>query len=670
MRTIARWPIQLAVVLFATLIFAACWTENDPVIGSSEDPGISYSMGSCPPFETPPGAVGSNNESPTSTLGEGEIFGSLFMDGEWDCDAGDHEVTLERVSTGGPASPILESLQPNPAYRIMWEFWDVSAGDACSGDPRQSERKHFEGSDPEGHCVSPGVYLFTGPGRSGPRTFSVDYMGQIQTAYIRDSTPGTTFTRLDVGDTVSVLGYRDLMINTDLGTGTYDDSAVVEIDVVTSISDSTFIDDPNPTGTESSWFRVFVSRSTTTWNPSGNGMAGYVGGRTLAKIFARDSAKGGTWQELTNYYDHSSELGPILRAFQFPVAGCPVTSQTHEIGIDLMRPDEYPSSSPQPESIRYIRVTRTCTSPPSAPSSLGATNITSSGARITWTNGSTASGTTTTVQYRTNGSSTWTNASSSIGTGITHYDLTTLAPDTWYDIQINHTLAGQQSSWASSSNLFKTDTLATPPPPTAPSGVNATAVTHQAATINWTNGTTASGTTTTVEYKKNSSGTWTSASTSIAAGVTSYNLGSVLDASTDYDARVRHSLGGQHSSWATGSFTTDPPPSSPPTVTSFDQNGCTIHTSGPKNYSRWDVSWTVSGSTLGWTWEIWESSSSSFTSSSLRASGSSKPGTIIGDFLMGTTTYRYFRIRYTDGTTHGSWYALESNPIDVGDCQL
>lgn len=102
----------------------------------------------------------------------------------------------------------------------------------------------------------------------------------------------------------------------------------------------------------------------------------------------------------------------------------------------------------------------------------------------------------------------------------------------------------------------------------------------------------------------------------------------------------------------------------PPVVTSFTYDQCRAY----EEYNRFVVLWNVSGDTTGWGWEIWESPNSSFSPTSLRKTGTSQTSAVLGNYPHGSPTMRYFRIRYTDGITPGTWYNLQDNPLDVGIC--
>jgi hypothetical protein len=661
----SRWLTGLPVVMLAALL-AACGTEQDPV---ALDPNTPVNMAAsvvCGPTAVPPGSVGIKDVV-SSGIGEGEFFGSVFYDGAWPCDAIGNDVVLTRVSGGGEL-PFSGTLTPDPRFRIMWEFWDVKAGDGpCSAQPRQTERDHVDdpGGLPEAHCVKPGVYHWSGPGRAGNKEFQVDYLHGINTQPLFHAVhqnagggPQALAVATSAVPSGGSYGYMDVMVNTDLGSTTYSDTARVEIDAVSSFSQTPFVDASAPSGTSSDWFRFYVSRSWTDWDGQSDQLNSYRGGRTLAKLFYRQGTSG-SWLALTNYYDHRSETSEVVRAQQFAGPVCPATVRTYQVGIDLMRPDEEPSDVPQSESVRSFTVTTTCASPPPAPSSLAASGITASGANITWINGTTEIGTTTTLEYRPNGITSWVTVPSTIAAGTTSFHLDNLGADTWYDVQIRHTLSGTSSTWTTQSNLFKTTAITVLPP----SNVVASNVTSSSATIDWTNGTTASGTTTRLEYRP-AGGTWAVASTTIGEGVTSFPL-SELAASTAYEARVNHTLSGVTSAWAVGNFSTSSAPVAP-VPSSFAVTSCEVSTFGSKQYANWSLSWEVTGPTLGWSWEIWSSWSATFSPGSTEKTGTSRTFTTLDPWLMNTPTVLYLRLRYVSSSGASQWVELDQNPLS--DC--
>src|SRR5690606_14122656 len=190
-------------------------------------------------------------------------------------------------------------------------------------------------------------------------------------------------------------------------------------------------------------------------------------------------------------------------------------------------------------------------------------------------------------------------------------------------------------------------------------------LTHNSVTISWTNGQTASGTTTSVEYS--SGGSWTTAFGSLSAGTASANV-TGLSPSTTYNIRVRHVYQGQTSAGTTvnNMFTTDNEPAAP-AVTSFTAGICSTHWYGGKTYVDWPVDWTVTGSTSGWTWQINSASTNNVGSSSPFESGSSGTSATLSG-IQGQSGIKYFWIRYVSGGASTSWYALDPASLDLGSC--
>lgn len=94
------------------------------------------------------------------------------------------------------------------------------------------------------------------------------------------------------------------------------------------------------------------------------------------------------------------------------------------------------------------------TTPP-PPTGLAAVGGNASMATITWVNGATTN-TTTTLQYRKNGTSSWITARATIAGGATSFLLSGLAPLTTYDVQIWHVSNGLSSTITTRSSLFTT----------------------------------------------------------------------------------------------------------------------------------------------------------------------------------------------------------------------
>ncbi len=173
---------------------------------------------------------------------------------------------------------------------------------------------------------------------------------------------------------------------------------------------------------------------------------------------------------------------------------------------------------------------------------LTAAGITTSSANLSWT--AVSGATSYAVDYKLNSSSTWTSFSTA-QTGTTA-SLTGLASGSLYDWRVTATCAS--GTGAASAAQFTTTSVATC---NAPGGLASSAITTSSATVSWT---AVSGAVSyAVDYKLNSSTTWTSFST--AQTGTSANL-TGLTAASLYDWRVRTNCSSASSAYVQAQFTT------------------------------------------------------------------------------------------------------------------
>lgn len=660
MRSLYRsWLSGLAYL--GLLAAVACQPEDHatPTMPQATMPADFSSLTSCDPTDTDPGGTA-----------EGEIFGSVYSDGDRACaDPEEVEVTLTRLGPGS-VSNYNPDLAVSSAFPLMWEYWDIDAGDGpCSSTPRASETSHATYVSAEQHCVRPGSYTFTGPSASGSgsTTFDVDYLQHVFVSVITNNTPGavnssTWIMRPDSDITsdettyMSTGGYHDLVINRDIGSASYSDTPALDIDATSTPHTGPFTNQSSPSGIATDWFRFSVDRSSSTWSTTDAAMNGR--GRALAKIWYRESGTS-TWLKVTNYFDYrmGDESYGLLRLEQFAgPATCPASARSYEIGLELMRPDEDPANAPT--TTRTISVA--CPSGYAAPTLTGASSVGSTSATINWSNGTSLGGATTEIERNDGGG--WISVASGLPIGsYVSYPLTGLTPSTTYSIRIRHDLGGIKTGWTTASNHFTTTSVTI----TAPSSLSASSITGNSATLSWTNGTTSTGVTTRIEYGPTLS--YGSTISGIGAGVTSQGL-SGLSANTLYYARARHDSAGYSSSWTTSSFTTDDE-EPPPEVTSFSRTSCDRYFS----FSKWrithDLGWTVSGSTSGYTWQIREAETNDSTAGSITYSGSLGLSKTIGEYLEyeGPLNH-YFWIRYT-GASNGAWFPLADNALEVTACE-
>ncbi len=202
------------------------------------------------------------------------------------------------------------------------------------------------------------------------------------------------------------------------------------------------------------------------------------------------------------------------------------------------------------------RVTATCASgtgasaaaqfttlvPCVAPAGLAASSVTSSSATVSWS--AVTAATSYAVDYKLNSSGTWTSFSTA-QTG-TSANLSGLSSSSLYDWRVSATCPS--GTTAATASQF---TTTAPAACNAPAGLSSSALTANSATVSWT---AASGAVSyAVDYKLNSSGTWTSFSTA-QTGTTANLTG--LSASSLYDWRVTTNCSSGSSTAAAAQFTT------------------------------------------------------------------------------------------------------------------
>jgi mannan endo-1,4-beta-mannosidase len=204
---------------------------------------------------------------------------------------------------------------------------------------------------------------------------------------------------------------------------------------------------------------------------------------------------------------------------------------------------------------------------------------------------------------------------------------------------------------------------ATPTAPPPPTSLSASAITATSATISWVNGATDAGTTTTLQYRTSGVSAWTTASSTIAAGVTSFNIPNLASLTT-YDVRAWHVRSGLSSTMTTrtGLFTT----LDPNAITNFRVTGCQQEVVGAKTYNYFTLSWTSASSGGSFQIGVNTTSSSSGAAVILTVPGTARSGQV-GGYLAGpTTVHRWFWIRYGSGP----WIALADNPLATNVCAL
>ena len=178
------------------------------------------------------------------------------------------------------------------------------------------------------------------------------------------------------------------------------------------------------------------------------------------------------------------------------------------------------------------------------PTGLASSSITNTSATVSWA--AVASAVSYDVDYKLASSSTWINAATA--TASTSVNIAGLTQGTVYDWRVRATCAAGSGNYISAQF-----TTTAPASCNAPAGLTSSAITSNSATVSWAAVSGAANYD--VDYKLNSSGTWTNAATATAS--TSVALSS-LTASSLYDWRVRANCTavGLSSAYTQAQFTT------------------------------------------------------------------------------------------------------------------
>lgn len=174
------------------------------------------------------------------------------------------------------------------------------------------------------------------------------------------------------------------------------------------------------------------------------------------------------------------------------------------------------------------------------PTGLTAGSITNTSATVSWT--AVASALNYDVDYKLNTATTWTNVAT--GTTATAANIAGLTQGTLYNWRVRATCS------AGSGNYVAAQFTTTAPCGT-PATLTSSAITSSSATVSW--GAVSGATSYAVDYKLNTSATWTSATAATSA--TSVSI-SGLTASSLYDWRVSATCASGTSAFATAQFTT------------------------------------------------------------------------------------------------------------------
>ena len=285
---------------------------------------------------------------------EGEIFGSIWVNGARSCTT-TYGITLNPYADAQSRlhmASYSSSLVGDPGFANMFEWWEPTAGYPCGSAGQTPDNFHLNGSPwaevihapanpKEAHCVRPGRYAFSGAGRE----FDVDYIQWSGQTVTNTGTGATEYVEASTYLSSAMSNWQDLVINIDLTSVHPGDNPVLEVQKSTSADGylpTTFTNETNPSGTAADWFRFSVMRSTSNWTIDTRGAA-------LARLYfdGTDPA------QATGYYTYVPEGAPVLRLHQFPNPS--TASKQYVVGLELMRPDELPST---PTVTRTVTITR------------------------------------------------------------------------------------------------------------------------------------------------------------------------------------------------------------------------------------------------------------------------------------------------------------------------
>lgn len=238
-------------------------------------------------------------------------------------------------------------------------------------------------------------------------------------------------------------------------------------------------------------------------------------------------------------------------------------------------------------------------------SGLTASAITTSSATVSW---SALSGAVSyDVDYKLNSSGTWVTAATA--TTNLSVSLAGLTNNSLYDYRVRANCNGATGAYAQAQF-----TTAAAPSCGTPTGLSASAITANSATVSWS---AVSGALTyDVDYKLNSAGTWTTAATATANLSVTLNG---LTATSLYDYRVRATCSGASSGYAQAQFTTAAPPTCG-TVTglaasSVTTNSATVSWTALSGALNYDVDYKLNSSS------VWTNAATATTNLSVSLSG-------------------------------------------------
>jgi fibronectin type 3 domain-containing protein len=190
--------------------------------------------------------------------------------------------------------------------------------------------------------------------------------------------------------------------------------------------------------------------------------------------------------------------------------------------------------------------------PPAAPGNLSASGISASRIRLSWTRNSTneagftierAAGTTTSFATL-----------ASVAAGVTSYEDANLQPLSTFNYRVRAGNAGGSSAWSNTASATTTSGL----PPTAPSGLTATAVSSTQINLSWSDASNETGYV--IERATGTLGTFSLIGAPLPANTTTYqNTGLAANTSYTYRVRAQNPDGAATSSTATAQTLAAPP---------------------------------------------------------------------------------------------------------------
>ena len=205
-----------------------------------------------------------------------------------------------------------------------------------------------------------------------------------------------------------------------------------------------------------------------------------------------------------------------------------------------------------------------------------------------------------------------------------------------------------------------------PPPPPPPTGLNATSITYNSATIRWTAG--ATDATTNLYYRRNGLTTWTDSITGIPAGTTSRQITN-LTGSTSYEVQAKHVRNGQSSSF-TSIITFKTLVAPLPTITNFIVTVCNQQVVGAKTFNYFTMTWNATPDQATGSYQIgtYTSNTPSLADIATTVPATSETG-VVGGYLSGSTLLnRWFWVRFTGGAGTTAWVPLSPNPLATNQC--